>query len=617
MLYPQDSESREVKDLSGVWAFKRDADAAGHRDGWWATPLREAIPMPVPASYNDITQDAALRDHIGDVWYERTFFVPERWRGRRVGLRFGSAAHTAVVWLNGMEVLRHHGGFLPFEGDVSPIVHYGQQNRVTVAVNNELTWDRLPSGFVKTHDDGNHPPGYRTQEYQFDFFNYAGLHRPVVLTAMPRVHLADMTVRTDREGSTGIVRYEAVVSGGTRDVRARLLDEAGEEVAAAKGAAGTLRVAHARLWEPGHAYLYTLECATFDADARVEDVYRLPVGIRTVRVTATEFLINERPFYFQGCCKHEDVDVKGRGLDHAINVKDLNLLHWLGANSFRTSHYPYSEELMQLADRAGIVVIDEAPAVGMRAEDPSQATYSDERISARTLAHHREVMRELVARDKNHPCVVMWSVANEPIVNEERAGAYFGEVIAETRRLDPTRPVTLVTGDVVAPARCYPFEHVDVMCINRYHSWYSDPGHLEVIEMQTVNELAPWHAHFKKPLIVSEYGADTIAGFHADPPVMFSEEYQCALLEAFHRGFDRLPFVIGEHVWNFADFATKQGITRVIGNRKGVFTRQRQPKAAAHLLRRRWAQPRKKRDDSPAIGSSLHSHVERPQTESA
>ena len=246
---------------------------------------------------------------------------------------------------------------------------------------------------------------------------------------------------------------------------------------------------------------------------------------------------------------------------------------------------------MMLADRAGIVVIDESPAVGMRSENPAQPTFSEERVSSRTLAHHLQVMRELVQRDKNHPCVVMWSVANEPVVNEEKSGGYFKAVIEETRRCDPTRPVTLVVGDVVRPAECPSFKYVDVLCLNRYHSWYSDPGHLEVIEMQMVNELTPWHQHFRRPLIISEYGADTIAGFHSDPPVMFSEEYQCAMLENSHRGFDRLDFVIGEHVWNFADFATKQGVTRVMGNRKGVFTRQRQPKAAAHMLRKRWMNP--------------------------
>nr|WP_211205045.1 glycoside hydrolase family 2 TIM barrel-domain containing protein [Halobacteroides halobius] len=108
------------------------------------------------------------------------------------------------------------------------------------------------------------------------------------------------------------------------------------------------------------------------------------------------------------------------------------------------------------------------------------------------------------------------------------------------------------------------------------------------MELQAEKELRNWREHFKKPLIMSEYGADTIAGFHQDPPVMFSEEYQCELLKRYHNIFDKLDFVIGEHVWNFADFATKQGVTRVLGNKKGVFTRQRQPKSAAHLLKERW-----------------------------
>jgi len=589
MLYPQESESREVKDLSGLWSFRADQAGRGHVDRWFASPLTDTIVMPVPASYNDLTQDISLRDHIGDVWYERSFYIPASWAGKRVFLRFGSAEHTATVWVNGVEVVRHKGGFLPFGADVSSHLQFGFENRLTVCANNILTWDILPPGFIKTLDDSNHPPGYRTQVYQFDFFNYAGLNRPVVLVASPVVSIDDITIRTGLSGANGTADFDVALVGGTRRIRVRVEDEAGRTVASTAGEKGRLQIPDVRLWQPGAAYLYTLVVETLTNDDRVEDVYREPFGFRTVEVHTKEFLINGRPFYFQGCCKHEDMDIKGRGLDHAINVKDFNLMRWIGANSFRTSHYPYSEEIMRMADRAGLVVIDEAPAVGMRAEGDHK-TYTAERISSKTLAHHKQVMAELIRRDKNHPCVVMWCVANEPIVNEEAAGTYFKAVIDETRRLDPTRPVTLVTGDVVKPEHCYPFQHVDVMCINRYHSWYSDPGRLELIEMQVVNELTPWHEHHKKPLIVSEYGADTVAGFHSDPPVMFSEEYQAQLLENFHRGFDRLDFLIGEHVWNFADFATKQGITRVIGNKKGVFTRQRQPKTAAHLLRKRWIQ---------------------------
>lgn len=591
MLYPQDNEHREVKDLSGLWKFKLDGKGRGLSEKWYAAPLVEAIDMPVPSSFNDITPNKAVRDHVGEVWYERELYIPERLHGRRICLRFGSAEHTASVWVNGKHVAHHAGGFLPFEADISEVAQFGENNRISVMVDNVLNWDSLPSGFIKTYDDSNHPPGFRIQQHQFDFYNYAGLNRPVLLTATARIHIHNILLRTDREGADGVVHYRLDLAPAPAGYAAKvsLFDENGQRVAGTTGMDGHMKISGVRLWQPGKPYLYEALFEIFDETGARIDLYRLPVGVRTVRVTETEFLINDMPFYFQGCCKHEDMDIKGRGFDQAMLLKDFYLMKWIGANSVRTSHYPYSEEFMQLCDRKGIVVIDEIQAVGMRNEENDQPTYCEERISSRTLAHHQQLMTELVQRDQNHPCVVMWNIGNEPIVNEKKAGEYFGAVAAHTRRLDPTRPVSLVTGDVVKPEECYPFEHVDVMLINRYHSWYSDPGHTELIEMQIVNELTPWHETWHKPLIVSEYGADTIAGLHALPAVMFTEEYQCEALEAFHRGFDRLPFVIGEHVWNFADFATKQGVKRVVGNKKGVFTRQRQPKAAAFLLRKRWA----------------------------
>jgi beta-glucuronidase len=586
MLLPRDSETREVRDLGGIWSFRTDEQGRGVEAGWPAEglepPTRE---MPVPSSYNDVTQEAAIRDLVGTAWYERSFFVPAGWEGRRIVLRFGSATHHATVWVNGTEAARHRGGFLPFEADVTAVVRCGEPNRVTVAVNNELDWTTLPTGELRTYDDAMHPEGFRKQEIHFDFFNYAGLHRPVKLLATPKTYVDDVTVLTDIEGEDGVVRYDVRVAGGDAAVRVRLLDADGYEVAAADGADDQLRVADAELWRPGRAYLYTLEIQAL-VDGGVADIYRLPVGIRTVEVDGSRFLINGEPFYFRGFGKHEDADVRGRGYDDVITCKDFNLLEWIGANSFRTSHYPYAEEILEMADRRGVAVIAEAPAVGMNFFDPNRPVFSDERVGPATLEHHLAVLREMIARDKNHPSVVVWLVANEPAAGEDAATDYFEPVAAEVRRLDPTRPVTVV--NVPDFERCRIGHLFDVICVNSYYSWYFDPGHLELIETQLLRELRGWHEKYHKPVVVTEYGADAVAGLHEDPPRMFTEEYQCEFLRRYHAVFDRLDFVVGEHVWNFADFMTKQGVKRVVGNRKGVFTRQRQPKAAAHLLRERW-----------------------------
>jgi beta-glucuronidase len=271
-----------------------------------------------------------------------------------------------------------------------------------------------------------------------------------------------------------------------------------------------------------------------------------------------------------------------------MNVKDLNLLKWTGANSFRTSHYPYSEEVMDLADSEGIVVIDESPAVGMNFFNIKEQVFGEGRVSEATLEHHLQVMRELVTRDKNHPCVVMWSIANEAAAYEENAIPYFRKVAEETRKLDPTRPITMPHDNDTIADRSPVNEVFDVISVNRYYGWSIDTGHLEVSEYRLEKDLKEIYGLFNKPVMITEYGADSIAGFHQDPPVMFTEEFQCEMLERFHNVFDSLDFVVGEHVWCFADFATKQGITRAVGNRKGVFTRDRTPKAAAFLLKKRW-----------------------------
>jgi len=590
MLYPIDSETRQVKVLCGIWRFRLDAKEEGFRRKWFRTGLPDAMLMPVPASYNDMTEDAAIRDHIGWVWYEREFFAAAAWEGMRVVLRVGSAAHKAKVWVNGESVAEHKGGYLPFEGEVTHVLNCGGANRVTIAVDNRLDWTTLPPGFIKEHKDDLHPKGYMTQEYLFDFFNYSGIHRPVRLLVTPKSYVDDIVTVTDIKGKDGVVRYDIQVCGRML-VKVRLVDESGRCVAEGAGAEGVLRVKNAKLWQPGKAYLYTLEIRGLDKKGALVDIYRLPVGIRTVKVKGRQFLINGKPFYFRGFGKHEDAALRGKGHDNVTNVKDFNLLRWIGANSFRTSHYPYSEEIMQLADRYGIVVIDEAPGVGMRFWGGEKEALFGGLITDETLKHHCDVMKEVIARDKNHACVVMWSVANEAKTEEPGADKYFGRVLKETRKLDPTRPVMMVEcagWDKTRVAGMF-----DVIGVNRYFSWYSDNGRLELVESQVENDCRRWYKRFRRPVFMTEYGADTILGMHSEPPVMFTEEYQCAMLEAYHKALDKLDFVIGEHVWNFADFQTKQGVMRVMGNKKGVFTRDRQPKMAAHMLRRRWLNHKK------------------------
>lgn len=364
MLHPRESESRELKDLCGLWRFKRDVRNEGLEKQWFRQPLVETMEMAVPASYNDITTDGTLHNHIGLVWYERDVFVPITWANRRIVLRFGSVTHHAHVYINGKFCMEHKGCFLPFEAEVKGLLQPGQSNRITVAVDNQLTWQTLPTGEIKTLRDADHPPGYSVQEYHFDFFNYAGIHRAVLLYTTPRTHITGIGTWTALEEGTAQLHYSLQAEGDHPEATVELLDPSGKFVARASGADGVLSVENPQLWGPGRGILYTLAVTARDATAQTTDIYRLPVGLRTITTTETQFLINGEPVYFKGFGRHEDADFRGRGFDYVVALKDLYLFDWIGANSFRTSHYPYAEEHLELADLHGLLVIDEVPRRG-------------------------------------------------------------------------------------------------------------------------------------------------------------------------------------------------------------------------------------------------------------
>lgn len=589
MLSPRTSPTRDVVSLDGLWRFAL-APRAGATP--WTSRLASPLEAPVPASYNDLFVDAEIRDHVGVVWYQRDVRVPRGWAGERAVLRFGSVTHAAQVYVDDRLVAEHTGGYTPFEADLTGIVRPGAEFRLTVGVDNRLTNETIPPGTVTTGPDGR-----ERQSYLHDFYNYAGIARPVRLCSTPPTFVEDVTVVTGRDGAAGTVDYRVATSGEAPEataVRVRAVDEAGRTVAEAHGPEGVLRIEDVTLWRPGAGYLYDL-VVELVTEGETVDSYAQPFGVRTVEVRGTEFLINGEPFYFTGFGKHEDIPVRGKGHDDAYLVHDFQLLQWTGANSFRTAHYPYAEEVLDFADRHGIVVIDETAAVGLNlgvmggltgaAPTP---TFAPENFGGPTHDVHAQHLRELIERDRNHPSVVMWCLANEPASNEDGAREYFEPLVELARKLDPTRPLTYAAVMFATPQNDLIGDLFDVLSINRYYGWYLFTGDLATAEQHLEQDLRGWAGRFGKPVMMSEYGADTQPGLHSVWDTPWSEEYQSDYLAMYHRVFDRIPEFIGEHVWNFADFQTGPGIHRVDGNKKGVFTRDRKPKSAAFALRRRW-----------------------------
>ena len=553
MLYPKMNDKRDAYSLNGVWEYAFVAEDY--------EPIKRHLntkPMAVPASYNDIVTDMKTREYSGKVLYEKEFSVPKR-EGRIYRLRIGDASHKCAVYLNGEKIGEGINGFYPVD---LPLKNLQAKNRLSVVIDNRLTAQTFPNGRIR---EGK-------QFIKHDFFNFTGIHRDVLVYSLPEKHIEDIIIRTVVDGDYEKVSVE--LKGACEGAVLRVLDESGKEVVCTKDL--VFKIKNPTLWKVMNPYLYTL-CVQTETD-----YYEEKFGIRKVEIKGTQFLVNDEPVYFKGFGLHEDFYPLGRGNNPAVSLRTYECLKWVNANSFRTSHYPYSEEMLDLADRYGFLVIDEAPAAGMVLWEEC---FGENACNDETMEIHKELMKQLYERDKNHPCVVMVSVANEPQTTEANSERYFEEVFAYTRKFWEV-PVTFV--DTWHANTSYAAKFSDVICVNRYLGWYTNHGDMSVIDEQLSRDLGDFYEKYKKPVILTEFGADTVEGLHALPAVSFSEDFQMAYIAENCKTLDKLDYVIGEHVWNFADFTTHQTPGRVRGNRKGVFTRDRQPKLAAYYLKTRW-----------------------------
>ena len=552
----------------------------------------------MPASYNDLYAEEGFRMWKDGMWYQRTFVVPNTLQGERLVLRFGAVAYRARVFVNGREVGSHEGGHLPFECEVTDVVEWDNPNLVCVRCENRLSATTVPMGELRNAGENGQFAG-QYPDVPFDFFPYAGIQRDVCLYTTPKKAFLISVRVTTAVSADGVatIRVTGCAGGnglyvavGCVSRQTRKMYDGGRTGPLYNGHKFSvdIQIPDAELWGVFQPNLYDAEITLYYG-GDVVDTYKQRFGIRTVRVTGNRLLLNGKPVYLQGFGRHEDFPIIGRGLCHAANVRDHELLKWVNANSYRTTHYPYSEELVRLADEQGILLIAEAPAVSVNFDH-----LQDESVRQELYDRHATALKELIDRDFNAPSVIAWSVANEATTNRPAARDYFADLAALVRRLDETRPVTMVTckveDDLVMDA-------FDMVGVNFYPGWYHEPGlglgePFATAKASMRRALETLHQKFNKPILVAEFGADCLAGLHSLPAEQWSEEYQADLIMTLIDVIRECDFVIGEHVWNFADFRTAQNFPRAGGNRKGAFTRDRQPKMVAHFLRRRWAVPR-------------------------
>jgi beta-galactosidase/beta-glucuronidase len=360
--------------------------------------------------------------------YRRRFAIPEAWDGRRIFILFEGVDSAFDLWVNGKKVGYSQGSRLPAEFDLTSFVHPGE-NTLAVRV---VRWS-----------DGSY------LEDQ-DFWRLSGIYRDVVLRAVPPVHVRDFCVRTELDaayrGATLKIRVN-VRNASEQDatdyvVEANLFDADGNpgcaepilgkvEVQAGSEVALELErmVCDPEKWSDEHPYLYTLLIVLKDETGRVLQVERAEVGFRTVEVKDGQLCVNGVPLVIKGVNRHEHDPDTGHTVSVESMIGDIRLMKQFNINAVRTSHYPNDPRWYDLCDRYGIYIFDEANiethGVGDRlTKDPKWETAFVERAV------------RMVERDKNHPCVIVWSLGNESGYGPNH------DVIADwIHANDPTRPV--------------------------------------------------------------------------------------------------------------------------------------------------------------------------------
>ena len=419
--------------LNGRWHFNPNPP-----NDFWSADARTGLgwaDIEVPGEW--VMQGFTVEKDTAAGYY-RHFTLPSNWKGHSIKLRCDAVYSDAKLWVNGHPAGQHVGGFTPFELDISELVEFGRDNTIALAVRNESPADTLASGtFYAAHQLG-------------------GITRKTYLFAVPHLNISSLHVETmfDKDYCDASLHIILEIANeSTQDIQEaqvqfRLRDAAGKPVTIEPSAAElpvikagrTIRqtieipVTAPKKWDAEHPNLYVLTCQLKTANNALETVQRR-FGFRQAEVRKRELFVNNTPVKLHGICRHEVHPLRGRSLTPELCRKDAELFRNANMNFIRTSHYPPSEEFLDACDELGIFVEDEAPycwAFRWDEDKKNDPNYS-EVVVRQTL--------EMVQRDRSHPCIIIWSAANE-----SQWGANFEKSAEAIRKIDASRPLIFSWG---------------------------------------------------------------------------------------------------------------------------------------------------------------------------
>ena len=573
---PQNVYARQNVSLNGEWNYFADVQEQGYYDyrmnptqwGYFlnAKPQQpsdlveydfDASPtMNVPGDWN--TQDKQLFLYEGTVWLKRDFdYTPVQ--GQRALLYFGAVNYEAIVYVNGKKAGRHVGGFTPFCFDVTDLVKEGK-NFVIVKVDNKRHADNVPTQI-------------------FDWWNYGGITRDVLLVSVPETYIEDYSLSLEalpksEDGRNSVidfaVKLNRAVAGESvtitfLDLKIRRTFTTNES--GCLHARLSTKKSKLELWSPEHPRLYKVLIERGDEQIRDE------IGFRIIETRGRQLLLNGKPIFLRGVCAHEETAYTSRRCNSAEDADTL--LAWardLGCNFLRLAHYPHNEHAVREAEKQGFLLWSEIPVY-----------WTISWKNADTYANAENQLRDMIRRDHNRAAIIIWSLANETPHSGAR-DQFLSRLATTARSLDSTRLISMameVTGaaNYVNRLQDNMNKYVDVVSFNQYIGWYRDVNDAPKMK---------WEIPYEKPVIISEFGGGAKAGLHGDKGQRWTEEFQENLYRENLAMLEKIEGLSGTCPWVLKDFRSPRrplpGIQDGF-NRKGLVSDQGRRKRAFYVLR--------------------------------
>lgn len=562
--YIQNVYGRHSTSLNGKWSAIVDPYDAGYNmrvfldrksrpsGNFYEYDFDGATRLNVPGDWN--SQRDELKYYEGTVWYARHFnFTPTG--HQRHFLYFAGVSNRCKVYLNGQLIATHEGAFTPFQVEVSNKLVSGD-NLLVVAVNNTRRVDAIPA-------------------MSFDWWNYGGITRDVMLVTLPDTYISDYFIRLDKHRSDllladvslsrPVAGQRIVVTIPGAGVKMQLTTDANGV------ASGRLSVRKLQRWSPDKPTLYA---TTITAP---NDTVTEQIGFRNINVEKTKVLLNGQPVFLRGVSFHEEIAQRmGRATSMADAVALVTEAKNLGCNMVRLAHYQQNEYIVREAERQGLMVWQEVPV-----------WQSIDFTNDSTLHKAQQMLRETILRDRNRCADCFWGIANET-KNTPARNRFLAQLLKTGKEMDTTRLFVAAfdlanfdkqQDEFVMHDDFYP--NLDLVGINKYMGWYAkwpkDPSQIR------------WNVAPGKPLLISEFGGEALYGQHGDDtnPDSWSEDYQAKLYRDNLRMFENIPNLCGISPWVLFDFRspTRLHSTNQEGwNRKGLISDQGQRKEAWYIM---------------------------------